>query len=596
MNTRFTFPDMLEEWNAFSTACGIVEFIQAYPDDIFPESSFENLSFFAKQFYNALSLASEEAGEILCSNKEEGAKIFFSNFLLSYEATRKNVKDHPGVLTDPILFQIQRMPSPLLAAYFLTPHILEKNKKPKQDWFQETKQLPDHCIKEGCQETELQLLATLEKLIHYKAVSVRVLSCSEHYEEAWKLCRDEFFLRTFLQKELSFLGIESNELSEIVNSFVFKKSRGKETDPLIERFRQRQRVDDKQTIAFFQEQFQTKLMEPFFAIYNDSLVDLARKYRMTPEAVALAQALPYLSYDEAITFAIQSNPCVWIEFTEPVQSPRGKIWGFSYAMENEANANYAQHFVPLPKKRFEQFKAIFYPDPNRVKWGIDAFTNDGDARWTKSMVVKIDQSTESFSWSVTHNLSMNWLGCSSGQCREDLPLCEQCKRLDAWFLSFYVNCLRVLSGEFAEEETKNPDETQEHYRIEALKVTRTFPKQDQPWKFKRCEIIHRFSVVSFDVLKQQKQQKKPVQNPRGSWMEKIAPDSSLYVRRRIEKGTRTIHNKKHFARYLETHGETIAVRAHYRWVPTLLQNLQKIYLAKAETPLLLERNFPSESC
>lgn len=600
MERYFQLPEMQKEWDAFATTWGLVEFIQSYPT-VFPEGDFETLTFFVKSRYHALREEAEEQGLIF---PPEGEQSFLSAYLISYELTRKSLQRNPELLFDPAMKDICRYPAPI-AVSMIYPEILENpsyTNNESASWLLKGKAtdptLDDHCAKEGCSEKNLQMVATLEKTVHRTPLTVRILACQNHYEEIWESVRNEAYLRDLLQKTFAKKGIEVTDLGEIIHSFSDEhQQRGKKTDPLIERFRIRQRVNDKGMLQFFKEQFQTSAIGPFFAAYNDSLVDIARKYRMEPETVAVAQALPSYTYDDAISLALQGHSCIWIEFTEPVQSPRGKIWGFSYCWERMENAVYAQRVAPMPKGKYQYFCDSFYPDQKLRKWGIDAFSADGDARWTNSMIAEIEEDEEKgFTWEMKQSLTMAWTGCVTGECGAGRPQCSKCRSIESWFFSFYVNCLRVLSGEFSDDETRDPNETKERFPQEKVKVSRKVPKENQPWKFEQKDIYHTFSIVSFDVLKKKKPGAHSTNNKRGSWMEKIPPEEYIHVRRRIGKGTHIIKDRQRFSRYLAEHGSTIPVRAHHRWVPIQLKHLNKIYLAKAETPILLEELSPSNSC
>lgn len=419
--------------------------------------------------------------------------------------------------------------------------------------------VPPHCLVRQCERQNLTKIAT----IPVGKRDISLFSCPLHLQEACAIATQKAFLD----------GVQSHFAEKKREPFLFfvgEKPKVKGGAPLIEKFLVAQRLTPDDPIFRSAKMHYGKDIKPLMDGLCDAYVDLAKKYRMAESAIALGMALPELELEQALSYCVRFSPKVWIALDEPLETPRGLIYAFSYGEGNKDNIDFAEKRLGRPLSFWERELAQGYIGTKTTMIGLDAVGDDGLARWTFSFGLSFSDAKRS-SFTITDTVSQNWQGCPTGQCRDGEMPCETCMALHTWYFSLYANFIRLLSGEFAETE----EVEQKARPVITETVVRNLPRPGKTHKFKEQTIVHRYEVVKMDVLLRKKplsvQERASIS--RGSWMEKLNPDAYTHMKVYIEPYKRRYPGKQ----------DQYTIEGHERRVPVKLETyFQRVTYAYAQ--------------
>lgn len=446
-------------------------------------------------------------------------------------------------------------------------------------WEPEKDEEPE-CLFPGCKKPAAPLIkiSIQERTRNF---DMYVQSCDEHREQLLERCSRErlnYIVRSMLYK----MGLDGEGATFKTVRYVAPakpSSRYMKERSLMERYRMRNRE-----VVLQMERFRripalfgdSALL--FAGVTVDAEVDLARKFEFAPSAVALVEYLPKMKAQEALEKANGYAARVWIRFEQPIAMPHGVVHALCFGMKDDLDLEYAQSRYPVSKATYEKLAEYLHEPRMEYEAALDAIAEDGKVVWTQSF----------YQWDASKDelLSAQNAGmkiCGNQECLErDDAICETCFETNALYWSLYANCLRLIRGELAEED---PGEDQERKKLPVKKevVERNEPDPARMHKFKRNQITHTISVVTYNALvKKQPTPKEHV--PRGSWTAKIDPEQITYWREEIhyERGRALKHPR--YWNYIRSkgvdpedpnfQGYTIEVQDHWRWQPMKLSTLR----------------------
>ncbi len=207
--------------------------------------------------------------------------------------------------------------------------------------------------------------------------------------------------------------------------------------------------------------------------------------------------------------------------------------------------------------------------PGVLSFGLDATNSQGDAIWTLTVDAQASH--------PDHVIEFKRSSCPSGGCQalgrkpgEGMyvgELCDECQAADQYYMSFYLNMMRLVAGELSETEVREAPAMRQEVSV------RKTPQADKPWKFKETQQRHSFQIITFNVQKRVvRPRPEPIQ-PRGSWVDQCDPEQLFYVDRHIGEKERTLRHPK-FWRHVQTYGDKVKVRSHEKRIPMKLETIR----------------------
>lgn len=419
------------------------------------------------------------------------------------------------------------------------------------------------CVFEGCQEKGRVVRTVTLKSKNDIPFEFQLTACDTHYEAIAVIAHDNGRIQSLLERVAPDIFLTKKIVS------------ARKEKLLIDRFRIAQRWDETNTeYQAIQEHFGERGVQ-FALAFIDAYVDIARKYELTPSAAVFAMSLPTIPFSRAIAEAVDFDERVFFTFQEPVETPYGLCYGFSFGIKSLENVRYANRIVPLPPGQFEKMRKMML-DETVLTVGLDAFTESGLAIWTLSFYIPKDIETETPAQPM-HFMTQSWQRCQSGECGNGKPICASCMAVNEWYYSLYANVLRMIGGDYAMEEEVRPEQ-----EVRTAISKRKQPDQHKYWKMRDVEVPYEYRVVSMDALLKKSSPVREGSISRGSWMARLDPEQIVYVKKRIvlRKG-RTLRDPR-YHKYILAHGGsleegyTISVKDHEKRVPMKYETLTKL--------------------
>lgn len=344
----------------------------------------------------------------------------------------------------------------------------------------------------------------------------------------------------------------------------------KKIQHLLERFRVRQRLDpDGPTAQMLRRKGERALL--FGEAFTDAYVDLAKKYLLAPSALAVITYLPFETMRQAMETAKSFGDYVWMELEEPIQTPRGTLYGFSFGVKGEEAIQYAQSRYPLRQGPLNQVRSILLEPPGVYHCGLDACNEYGEALWTISYQQQIVGGQRRETWIIP-----TWSrACSDPTCGGE-KICPACSEVAEFYLGLYANAVMLISGEFSERENMREFPTKQ------VRVVRKDRDAVKMHRFQSREVEHTISLITFNALKRAAQRSGGHSGTRGSWLAKVEPGTVVWLKYRFEKPKRKLRHDRYRSYILRNGGDPddeegfeIPVQPFTRRTPMKLETLRR---------------------
>jgi hypothetical protein len=290
-----------------------------------------------------------------------------------------------------------------------------------------------------------------------------------------------------------------------------------------------------------------------------------RKFVWTPEATHLIEEQRKLLTPGTLIPWLSSREHLWIEFTEPCETPvcpdMAALFIFS-ASEPLLYREFAQQ-IQMSSRALKALERNFYaPEQHKVTFNI--VNRAGIVKWAISL-----KHNAQGAWSAPA-----WYICPSKECQLHTEgastLCDTCTAARTFVWTWLTAAWQSLLGLYR---AKPGDEhSLEAVGVEHIeRLSRVMPGPSGSDTMSNVDIEYRYRVVrDIDIADAPPPIEPKGAAQRGSWVEALSsidPALVFYDEREIPLRTRTLRHPR-YAKYIEQHGTNqIEVRPHIKHVP-----------------------------